>query len=322
MDYQQLQRQTDIAIERLIANRESVIVKEYAKSLQEIRLEVATAYEKYGPSYAEMAKYQRLQGLENRIFEEIDRNTRATANQLRGSVSQVYQEQYYRTAFNTETATQAKLSFTQLNPNSIKRAIANELDQYGTGAKKDTLGYLARHSTNQTRMKEQIRSTITQSLIQGEAYETVAAKLKRRLDIGASNAMRIARTEMHRVEVQGRRDSLDHAKNVGVAMIYQWIATLDKRTRDRHQEYDGIKSDQDGMFDLPGIGKVEGPGLTGLADEDINCRCTIVGIIEGYEPEFRRTREDGIIEYKNYKEYAKDKGWNTYYDGPEPRVPR
>jgi hypothetical protein len=37
---------------------------------------------------------------------------------------------------------------------------------------------------------------------------------------------------------------------------------------------------------------------------DINCRCTVIDVIEGLEPELRRTREDGVQPYQTFATWA------------------
>ena len=318
MTFEQSQKQTDKAIERLAGKHQKSITREYAKALKEIRSKLATAYEKHAVgkelTYAEMSKYNRLANLEEGIFKEVNKLTGKNATKLKHSLGEVYQESYQRTAFNVEREVQAKLAFGKLDPKTIEAAVENPLDK---------VGFLKRNRSNQDRLKDQLSSELTQGLIKGESYQDVARRLKKRMDVGATNMDRIAQTEMHRCHMQGKRKGLDHAESKGVKMRYQWVATLDQRTRDTHQDYDGmltVTDDGKQMFDLPGIGLVEGPGMTGIAEEDINCRCAMIGVIEGYEPKVRRSREEGKIPYQAYREYAKDKGWDVKWDGPEPRL--
>jgi len=327
-DFISEQKRVDEIIGRLITQKESAIVREYAIALKSIRADLAKAYEKYAASrtlggqltYAEMAKYKRLESLEQNIFAHIDKITASNAVKLKSSVGQVYQESFYRTAFAIESEVQAKLSFGLLNPNTIQRAIDNPLDKYGAGIRKDSLGFLIRNSRNQELLKSQIKGELTQSLIRGQSYQDAARALKKRLDIGATNAARIASTEMHRTHIQGRLDSLAHAKAKGVDMVNVWVSTLDEVTRDNHRAMDGERANEKDKFNMPGVGEVDGPGLTGVAAEDIYCRCDVIGVIRGYEPEVRRARGDGIIPYTTYPDYAKAKGWPMFYKGPLPRM--
>jgi SPP1 gp7 family putative phage head morphogenesis protein len=57
----------------------------------------------------------------------------------------------------------------------------------------------------------------------------------------------------------------------------RWIATLDNRTRDSHREVHGLVVELLDNF-IVGAGSGPAPGQIGLAEEDINCRCTIVPV--------------------------------------------
>jgi hypothetical protein len=71
---------------------------------------------------------------------------------------------------------------------------------------------------------------------------------------------------------------------------------------------DGKRADKDGFFSLGGV-KVKHPASGDLpAGERINCRCRIRYEVEGYSPQVRRTREQGIIPYQTYPEWVKNYG--------------
>ena len=299
------QKKTDTAIARLIASGEKTIVREYAVALKSIRRQLAAAYDKYTDmTYSEMAKYNRLANLEKGIFKEVNKLSGKNAVKLKAAIGDTYTQSYYRTAFNIEKEAQARLGFGQLNPNTIKKAVENPLDR---------VGFLQRNRANQELLKRQLSSELTQGLIKGESYPQISRRIKERMDVGATNVQRIVQTECHRVQTQGRLDSLEHAHNEGVVMGYRWVSTLDMATRDMHQDMDGVEADVvDGRpeFTLPDGTVAEGPGMTGIAEHDINCRCTVIGYVKDYEPTVRRAREMGTVPAGlNYEGYAKLKGW-------------
>lgn len=288
--------------ERALAVSEKVIEKQllrnYQLSLKEIRGKIALAYEKHGADFVNMQKYSRLANLEKDIGKEIAKLSGKNAVTLKAGMAQQYQEAFYRTAFSVETEAAAKLGFGKLNPKVIARAIENPLDR---------VGFLQRNRDNQARLARQLKEQLTQGLIQGESYQQTARRIKERMDVGAENVLRIARTENHRCQIQGQLDSYEQAEAAGVEMVRVWVATLDDRTRDDHQQMDGVEANDDNLFPSP-VGLIEGPGLSGDPAFDINCRCTVRGEIRGYEPEVRRAREvEGekgkIAAYKNYNDW-------------------
>ena len=69
----------------------------------------------------------------------------------------------------------------------------------------------------------------------------------------------------------------------GVVSKVVWIATRDNRVRDDHLGLDGVESDiANGATRWTFADGVEtrGPGLSGTAHQDINCRCATAPVIE------------------------------------------
>src|SRR5690606_38957743 len=135
-----------------------------------------------------------------------------------------------------------------------------------------------------------------QGLIQGEAYGTTAKRIKERMDVGATNVMRIARTENHRIRNASKLDAMIEGEKAGITLKKQWISSIDGSTRDSHQELDGVQIDIDEDFEGEN-GSGPAPGNLGSASEDINCRCSMIEIVAGFEPNTRRVRGVGITEY-------------------------
>lgn len=290
--------QSERALGRLERSIERSLLNSYQSSLKEVRSLLAEAYAKYDGSFLEMQKYNRLTTLERNISKEIGKLTGKNAVTLRKGIGDTFQEAYYRTGFAIETTAQARLGFGELPKRTIEASIQNPLDR---------VGWLQRNRDNQARLTRQMREQLTQSLIQGESYQNAARRLKQRMDVGAENVLRIARTEMHRSQSEGRLLGLDQAEEKGLIIIRRWVATLDGRTRPEHQELDGVDANEDGLFTVDGV-EVRGPGLTGDPEQDINCRCTVIAVIEGYEPEARRAREvenerGEMVQYTTYDKW-------------------
>ena len=293
--------QAERRLARIEKGYERELLRAYTTSLKEVRLQIALAYEKYGSEgkleFSQMAKYNRLSNLEKEISEQVRIITSRNAQTLKKGLGEQFAESYYATAYALESTAQAKLAFGLLNPNTIEASVNNPLDR---------IGFLQRNKDNQARLARQLREELTRGLIQGQSYQSTARAIKERMDVGATNVLRIARTESHRVQVQGRMESLEHASNQGVILKKVWVSTLDDRTRDSHQDLDGVSVGMEEQFEIRGL-TTDGPGMFGVPEEDINCRCTIRAEIEGYSPQFRRSREDGIIPYTNYNSWKENR---------------
>jgi len=71
---------------------------------------------------------------------------------------------------------------------------------------------------------------------------------------------------------------------------------------------DGVARDEEsGLFSTP-WGSSEGPHRNGIAEQDINCRCDIRPEVEGYSPEVRRVRDEGLQPYQSFSTWAEKNG--------------
>lgn len=300
-------KQTDKAVAALVANTDKALISNYAKALRDTRAQLAQIYAKYATgtalTYADMAKYGRLDSLMTEITVQLKALTGKNAKEIVGLQEEVYSQAYYRTAFAIEKAAQAKLRYVLLNAKAIEASVQNPISG---------LTLSARLKKNRLDIVTRTREQITQGLVKGESYTEVAARLKGVYEGDLLKARRIVQTESHRNQSQGAIDSMQHAQDNGLKMVKVWQATLDTHTRDSHQDMDGQKVAIDEPFVfVSGDNKgdeVEGPGLSGIAEEDINCRCTVREEIAGYEPEVRAARDEGIIPYTTYEDWAAAKG--------------
>jgi len=249
-------------INSMQANSEKQLIKAYKKSLKTVRSDLAEVYAKYSVkgklTYAEMAKYGRLDALQKELRSKMMSVTGYATRETAALQKTLYMESYYRTAFTIEKAAQSKLSYGLLNKNVINRAIENPLVHLSERGLRDKLLI-------------GINQKVTQGLIQGQSYPEMAKGVKKVINETANSSVRIARTEGHRVQQAGRLDSGHHAADVGVKMVKVWDAALDSVTRDAHAELDGTKVGMDEDFISSAGGKGQGPGQMGEAADDINC---------------------------------------------------
>lgn len=122
-------------------------------------------------------------------------------------------------------------------------------------------------------LKRKITAQISRSIATGMTYAQTATALAGYTRIGYNNAMRIARTEGHRIQVTATMDACEKAKEKGADVVKQWDATLDGRTRDSHAQVDGEIRE----LDKPFSNGLMYPGdPSGGAAEVINCRCALL----------------------------------------------
>lgn len=269
-------------IERLVNRRvkkgERDIVKRYALLLNEIRKELAKLYEKYEVNgkltYAEMAKYDRLR----KFIEYIDYLLKILYKDVRKTVYDVlgesYLDGYYLTAWAVETDTLSRLAYSAVRPEVITAMIENPI----TG-----LTLSQRLEKNRAAIIYTIQQEVTQGLVQGESYKQMATRLKTALEGDTVKAMRIVRTEAHRVVESGKHDAAEHAHKNGIIMTKTWNTMKDSRVRDRHRKLDGQKVPVDADFKSGNVsGKAPGQ-LSGGASQNVHCRCFLTYSVERIE---------------------------------------
>ena len=284
----------DRLIERAVAGREKELIIIYRDALKEIRGHLALAVEKYGSSFAEMNKYNRLVKLENQIAKEIGVLSRKAVTLTRGAVSQAYRTSYYTTGWVFESELSTRLGFATLPKSAIESAIYSPFDP---------LKWSERLRENSRLLNRQVREEIVRGLIRGEGYRDIAKSIRGPMEKSAYRSERIIRTETHRVQVQGRLDAFGHAENMGIEFDRRWVSALDGRTRDSHRDMDGQVA-VDGIFTFPSGDTTTGPGLSGIPEEDINCRCAVIAEIA--EQTERRAKENDkgvIIPNMTYREW-------------------
>lgn len=124
-------------------------------------------------------------------------------------------------------------------------------------------------------LKRKISATISRGISTGMSYGQMARLLEKHSNTGFYNAMRIARTEGHRIQVQSGLDACQAAKESGCDVLKQWDAALDGRTRPHHRQLDGQIREIDEPFEVAGL-TADAPGMFNKPGEDIHCRCALL----------------------------------------------
>lgn len=165
-----------------------------------------------------------------------------------------------------------------------------------------------RYGDGVDKLAARVKSELLDGAVEGKGYRRIAKGIAENTEASFKQAMVIARTEGHRVQSESTQQAYEEAEGLGIVLKKQWMSSLDDGTRETHADLDGQTVGIDEMFISPDGGEAEGPGLFGEPEEDINCRCTTITIVEGIAPTMRRdniTQE--VIPFKDYKEWKKSK---------------
>lgn len=155
-------------------------------------------------------------------------------------------------------------------PETVKRAVNNPIDKLTL---KETLEH------KRAEITYNIRKQVGIGLVNGDRYETMAKRISDTLDSDYKKAITIVRTEAHRVQEQGLNDAaIDCSTAIrngksGLISVKTWKTGRDKRVRDSHSSMEGVTVLVEEEFELPSGAVTMTPGDSGVASEDICCRC-------------------------------------------------
>lgn len=232
------------------------------------------------------------------FLEEVDRNIKEITPEVSKTIKKTVEDTYkacYKGMVKALTGAadseKVKESFKGLSikPEVMKAAVENPISG---------LTLPERLEKNRNEVIYDIKQNITNALMTGERYDTTAKKIAERLDISYGKAVRIVRTESHRVEEKGlmdgaedinekvRSDGLVYAviwRNMGDGKVRPYSKvhtskgwkTYKSKTHADHVKMEGQIIEAGGYFDLGHGVKARSPGESGDAANDINCRCFI-----------------------------------------------
>lgn len=140
-------------------------------------------------------------------------------------------------------------------------------------------GLYSRLGEDTNYLKRSIRAELSRGIANGSSWNEIAGKISKGMNspfnTSINNAIRIARTEGHRVQQSAALDAQYAAKEKGADIVKQWDSTLDNNTRPHHRQLDGQIRELDEPFEVDGM-IADAPGHFGRAKEDCNCRCCLL----------------------------------------------
>lgn len=314
-DIQKLLNKGNVLNEALIQKYERQLKQSYLKALKTIREELQSIYQKYGvidPKTEEKVlqfatmRGTKLQKLQKMIEGELS-GMKDSKGLIKEAILKGHVESYGFTGFALERTLQTELGFSIIPKSELNAILYNPMDK---------IKWSTRNVANINKMTNVVRSEITRGVIEGKSYGEMAKGITEQLNIGASKAVRIVRTETGRAQEVARKvaidQSIDYADEVGMKVQKIWDATLDNHTRPNHGNMDGKEADADGKFlfiTMDGEHKyVDGPKLTDSTD-DINCRCNLRLQFNNIPPKVRKdnlTKE--VIPYASYNNWKQARG--------------
>lgn len=206
-------------------------------------------------------KYQ--EGLQKQVGDVLDKMHTQQFTTVSDYLKQCYEDGFIGTIYD-------------LQGQGIPMCFPIDQEQMVTAVQLDSKishGLYSRLGEDVALLKKRITAEVSRGIASGMAFQQVAQQLAAKTRIGYTNAVRISRTEGHRIQVQAGMDACYKAKDMGADVVKQWDSTLDARTRDSHVRLDGEIRELDELFS----NGLRFPGdPNGAAAEVINCRCALL----------------------------------------------
>lgn len=236
---------------------------------------------------------QRKKALEKRM-REVARTANPEIREATKDLSKKSGELgYYGTQYNIEQMAKTSIAMPKINLRYLNTVVTDKIDG-------------KRFSERLYRDREKMARLVSRELVRGAengtGYRELAARLEAITENDMNHSYLIARTESKRTRSTMHQQAYDEAMYAGVQLEKEWLhGGTANNPRDWHEEMDGQRVPADEMFVTEKGNEGEGPGLFGVAEEDIQCGCYTVTHVVGIE----QTGE--IFEPNdNWQEWAKE----------------
>jgi SPP1 gp7 family putative phage head morphogenesis protein len=189
----------------------------------------------------------------------------------------VFAENYNYNAYKLEKRIGGAVNFNIYNEDTVARLLKKNpkmLPEWKIHERKD-------YAWN----RQKVENCITQGIVQGEGIDQITDRLVTTLCTQNENRMRLfARTSMTGAQNAGRLHQMEDAEEEGIKVKKRWVATLDNRTRDTHQDLDGQEVPVNEPFEVDGM-EIMFPGDPACEHPELvyNCRCTMIEVYEGID---------------------------------------
>jgi hypothetical protein len=306
--------------DRIIGFTSDTLINSYKLALTDVRSRLADLYSRFltleEPTKAQLTQFMRLSNIEKEIVSIMKPYLSANEVLLKDMSVLGVDTGFFNNAWAVDQAVGVNLGWGSIDDTAVRAAAgiggdSTELTGLLTAKEiKQHRKVLDDAFTNYNKdTAKWISQDIRQGIIQGESVPKIAKRLRESAITKSYNsAMVISRTETLRATGIGNQVAYDQARDDGVQIVETWDATLDDRTRSDHASADGTERDNvTGMYSLFGT-EFPGPRRSGIAAQDINCRCISVGEVAGLSPELRALRDEGIEPYQSFETWANDNG--------------
>jgi SPP1 gp7 family putative phage head morphogenesis protein len=268
------------------ADKDSLeLTKAYKKALDDVRKEIALLYFKH----SEDGVLDTSKMTQNQMLNQIERMLKQQANLLGGIDEQITsqilkktgEEAGLRTIYSLNKGLEIGIDTSLLNPKAIEKVMNRTID----GDR-----FSDRIWKNKAKLVSRVKKDVEKAIKDGDSIDKLASKIKKDFNVSAYESKRLIHTEVAYMQTEIQESIYEDTDVIEKVM---WVASLDDKTRDDHQDYDGQIWDVNEPHPSP--------------KDYINCRCTLVPIIEGFEATKRKDNSSKeIVEFKDYEAWVKE----------------
>ena len=291
-----LMNKRQLIVQKEFIKDEKAVIRElkheYAKALEEIKARIAVL-QSGEQTQAKIYQIQYQLSLQSQISQILDKMRTNNYQTIQEYLNDCYRQGFVGAMYDLQ-GQGIPLAF-PISQDQIIKAV--QLDSKVSG------GLYSRMGVNVNELKKQIASEISRGLSNSSSFSQIAGNLQWCIGGDYNKAIRIVRTEGHRIQNQSALDAMHRAVNVGASIKKQWDSTLDGVTRDTHRELDGQIVDVDEEFVIPSTGaRAMYAGGFGDPAEDCNCRCCILQRASWNLDDYDATKMDNesglLVEFK------------------------
>lgn len=246
--------------------------KLYAEIIKEILVVVGSLYRKYEKegslSPSELARYQRTDVFLQTLLRHINTMSKRKSQALHKLLQESFAYSYDWMSWAIQK--EAKVEYHTHLEKEVMHRMAMENPVTGLTLS-DTL------NQHRAEVIQKVRIAVKRGIANKVTYKEMADALTQTFENDYKKAVRVARTETHRVREQATLETVKKANEAGIVMAKKWLSMRDERVRRKpqanHVTMHGQTVPVNELFDLGNGLKGMAPGLTGHAQHDINCRC-------------------------------------------------
>ena len=277
-----------------IAGAEKEIRRIYKTLLKDLKQFLGVAYADGDLTVATLQQKGEYAHFLQEVERRINNLTPKAAMEIRRTVEDTYKSanqgmiNAVQKASDSEQLSRVMQGLHGATPETIKRAIENPISGLTLS---DTL------ERNRQAVVYNIKKQVNIGLMNGDRFSAVAKNISNELDMDYRKAVKITRTESRRAQEAGFHDTAEqiseelHKADLDLVYVKIWRTMDDGKVRPNqrrktakgwkttignganHQKMEGVTIRVDDLFDLGGGVTTKAPLQSGVAGQDINCRC-------------------------------------------------